>query len=150
MKHASTQWRDKYKLGIDEIDAQHKHFFALAHSIAESAQSRCNVGKAVRAVVAMRSYAFKHFHTEETLLAQAGYPRLYAHTRLHDAYLRDLMVFTEELAVYAQEPDMEADEAFLDLVARIADYTAKWWAEHIQNKDSDYARHIREMNARRA
>ena len=145
-----TLWRDEYKLGIDDIDEQHKSFFALVHSLAESARGVVNVGKAVRAVVAMRSYAFKHFHTEETLMAKVGYPRLYAHTRLHDAYLRDLMVFTEELAVYAKEPDMDADEAFLDLMKRIAAYSAQWWAEHIQRKDTRFAKHIRETKDRRA
>ena len=150
MKNVPTQWSDAYRIGIDDIDEQHKSFFALVHSLAESARSSVNVGKAVRAVVAMRSYAFKHFHTEETLMARVGFPRLYEHTRLHDAYLRDLMVFTEELAVYAQTPDMDVDEAFLDLMERIAAYSAQWWAEHIQLKDTRYAKHIREMKSRRA
>lgn len=151
MTHVKSLWQDRYRLGIDIIDDQHKSFFATVNAIhEEAADGASNVGEVVRAVVAMRAYAFKHFHTEEMLMAKVGFPGLYAHTRLHDVYLRDLMVFTEELEVYAHEPDMDAGEAFLDLALRIADYSAKWWAEHILKVDAVYADHIRAMKGPKA
>lgn len=133
-------WKQQYRIGIDAIDEQHKQFFALVSSIGEAAEKPdIQVGVVVRAIVAMRAYAFKHFHAEETLMSKVGFPGLYAHTRLHDVYLRDLMVFTEELEVYARTPEMDANEAFLDLAHRIAEYSAQWWTKHILKADTAYA-----------
>ncbi|WP_461209997.1 bacteriohemerythrin [Desulfocurvus sp. DL9XJH121] len=150
MAGAGSLWKSKFSLDIDVVDEQHKRFFALCNDIREMSRGvRGGVRGAdlVRAVVAMRGYAFKHFHTEERLLAKHGFPGLYAHSRLHDAYLRDLLTFGAELAALAGELDAGSHEEFLDLARRISDYTVAWWSEHIMTKDTAYARFLRDRMA---
>lgn len=149
-----SSWKPEYRLGIGFIDEQHQQFFDFCDEIravcARAVGGGISVREVVRAIVKMRSYAFKHFHAEEMLMVKYDFPGLYAHCRLHDTFLRDLMGFSVELEVYAKEQDQVAREGFLDLAGRIADYTLDWWRTHIRETDTVYAGFIRRQGGVRA
>ena len=154
MKGKQTLWKAEYLVAIDVIDEQHKTFFDLCLEIANICDpdgcKDVSAGQVIRAIVGMRSYAFKHFYTEETLMAKYHFPGLYKHTRCHDEFLRDLMNFSSELEAFVKEPDKAPEEAFIDLAQRISEYAADWWAKHILEVDTIYAGYVLESKGGKA
>ncbi|BBD07406.1 bacteriohemerythrin [Desulfovibrio ferrophilus] len=153
MEGKQTLWKQKYLLEIDEIDEQHKGFFDLCMKQALLCD-RARKGEAIsvrniiKAIFALRNYAFYHFHTEEGLIVKYRYPGVYGHLRKHDLFLQKLMEFSEELEGYIAHQDTEASESFLDLADRISAYATTWWGEHIVEVDKQYAQHIRSCKGR--
>jgi len=142
-------WKPEYMLDIDVIDEQHKGFFDLclkAAMLCESARKKpIELHNVIHLIYGMRAYAFKHFHTEETLLLKYGYPKIYGHMSLHDIFLRTLQEFTAELHVELAKTEKAGQDGFLACASHINDYLTNWWGEHILNTDQDYARFLREQ-----
>jgi len=124
MEGKKTLWKPAYLLEIDEIDDQHKRFFELCMEQSQLCE-RARKGEAItirhiiRAMFALRNYAFYHFHTEEALLVKYRFPDVYGHIRLHDTFLRKLMEFSDELEGYVGVQDTEANALFLVLSDRL-------------------------------
>ncbi|MBU1228637.1 MAG: hemerythrin domain-containing protein [Proteobacteria bacterium] len=147
-------WKPEYQLDIEVIDDQHRGFFDLcmkSDMLCEAAQTRpVQLQDLVHLIYAMRAYAFKHFHAEETLLLKYGYPRIYPHIRQHDVFLGKLQEFTAKLNDLLAASPSTGQEAFLDSAKGINDYLADWWGRHILSMDLDYASFIREHKGAKA
>lgn len=147
-------WKPEYKLDIDIIDEQHKGFFDLCLNSAmlcEAARNKpIKLADVINLIYNMRAYAFKHFHTEETLLLKYGYPKIYGHISQHDIFLRTLQEFTAELHVEMAKAEKVGPEGFLASANHINGYLTNWWGEHILNTDQDYARFMREQKGKAA
>lgn len=148
MSEPVNLWKPEYILDIDVIDEQHKGFFDIclkSAMLCESARAKpIQLHDVIHVIFSMRAYAFKHFHTEETLLLKYGYPRIYGHVCQHDIFLRSLQEFTAELHEHQAKAPSAGQEAFLACANHINEYLTNWWGEHILNVDLDYARFIRE------
>jgi len=147
-------WKPEYLLDVDVIDEQHKGFFNLclnSATLCESARNKpIKLADVIHLIYDMRAYAFKHFHTEETLLLKYGYPRIYGHMSQHDLFLRSLQQFTAELHVELAKADKAGQEGFLACATHINEYLATWWGEHILTADQDYAQFLRERKGKSA
>lgn len=140
-------WKPDYLLDIEHIDAQHKVFFDICLNITQASEARgsktVRMHDVIQMIYTLRSYAFHHFHAEETLLLKHRYPQLYPHMNLHDIFLQKLQSFTKQLHALMGNSDSEdASKAFLELAVNISEFTANWWGEHILTPDKAYAAHI--------
>ncbi|MBU1247060.1 MAG: hemerythrin family protein, partial [Proteobacteria bacterium] len=151
MSDAYNLWKPEYLLEIGEVDEQHKHFFSLCARLAQMAD--CQAGKSpntqdmIRAVTGLRSYAFFHFHTEETYLAKHAYPKLFVHLKEHDAYLDKIREIVDELMRVCQGEGCR-ESALLELATVISDWAANWWENHILTHDKGYALYIKGAKGR--
>jgi hemerythrin len=83
-------WQDKFSVGIDVIDADHKILVDLIDQL-HGAFVSGNVDDTVNSVLAaLVDYTQYHFTREEVMLAAAGYPGLAAHKRAHAELRRQL------------------------------------------------------------
>lgn len=146
-------WKPEYRLDIDVIDEQHQGFFDLclkSAMLCEAARTRpVQLQDIVLLIFGLRTYAFKHFHTEETLLIKYGYPKLYGHISQHDIFLHELQGFTAELHEHLTKATSAGQEDFLACASHINTYLADWWGGHILSADQAYALFIREHKGRR-
>jgi hemerythrin len=153
MNESVNLWKPEFLLDINVIDEQHKGLFDICLKCAllcEEAKTRAiQLHEVIHVIFSMRTYAFKHFQTEETLLLKYRYPKIYGHVCLHDAFLRSLQAFTAELYGLAKAEHM-TQETFLPCANQISDYLTNWWGEHILNADQDYASFIREHKGQKA
>ena len=80
-------WQDRYKIGVDIIDREHKKLFSimnklLAYSDDESkSQWVCQEG-----IKYFKEHAMKHFAEEEVYMATIRYSGYEMHRRLHDSF----------------------------------------------------------------
>ena len=140
-------WKPEYLLDIEAIDEQHKGFFDICIKAAqlceEAANKPLNPADVIRVLYSLRCYAFKHFHTEETLLLKHNYPRIFEHLSLHDDFLHALKTFTAEMQGCLSRKD-KSDAELLACTVHLNDYVAKWWGAHILNQDSLYVEFVRD------
>jgi len=141
-------WKPEYMFDIDVIDEQHKGFSEIclkSSMLCEMARTKpIQLPDVIHLIYGMRAYAFKHFHTEETLLLKYGYPKFYDHIRQHDIFLSTMQKFIAELHEHLAKTQSAGQEVFLAYAKHINDYLANWWAEHILNVDQEYMQYIRE------
>jgi hemerythrin len=79
----SIEWKDSYKIGNEQIDAQHQQLFGLAQ--------RMLAAESVAAIKLLALELYKHtrmhFEDEEALMRQGQFPGLAAHIESHNRLL---------------------------------------------------------------
>jgi hemerythrin-like metal-binding protein len=88
------EWKDTYKTGNAQIDAQHRQWFSKTNYFLEAPD------QASRAVAAakMVQYTRLHFQDEDRLMQSMGYPMAREHTRRHNDALVHLQLLQEQIA----------------------------------------------------
>jgi hemerythrin len=78
---------DSLKIGVEEIDAQHREFFqnlaALREALEAGAGGRDRMMKTLRY---LEGYIDLHFRTEEQLMRRSNYPGILLHGREHEQF----------------------------------------------------------------
>ncbi len=124
------EWSDKYTIGIEQIDGQHRKFFVAAQKLADEILN-CEGEESVEgALEFLRKYASEHFAAEEALMEENGYAALSEHKGLHAAFIEGLQGLLEDYDIYKAPTQEMADE--------ILELTQGWLLEHILNEDVQY------------
>jgi hemerythrin len=71
-----VEWREGFRSGIREIDAEHQHLFALVKGL--------DCGNAQALVDELLEYVVTHFTHEQALMEHSGYPDFHHHLALHE------------------------------------------------------------------
>jgi len=146
MDSLNNLWKPDYLLNIELIDTQHRGFFDIcltANMLCETGRrSKIQLQELIHILYRMRGYAFKHFHTEEALLLDYNYPKLYTHLRLHDQFLASFQVFTEEIHGHFSENKTPDPAAVLTCAEHINEYVVNWWGDHILTADKEFSEFI--------
>lgn len=125
-------WEEAYKIGHDEMDAEHLILFSLLNqldtNINNDMAGAC-VGDVVRALGAYIDYHFSH---EEALMRAWRYPGLEGHSAKHHEFMAELSRLRRD----AQRGD--------DLKAALTlrGFVLEWLLNHILETDADYVRFI--------
>jgi len=77
-------WNENYSVKIKEIDEQHKKLINLFNNLHSSVS--CNEGKEKlkETLDGLIEYTRTHFHAEEKLMKDHGYPEYEQHKKIHD------------------------------------------------------------------
>lgn len=124
------QWSERYSVGVQQFDADHRHLLQLAH---ELVNARLNgplptpPGDVLDDLIAC---AQEHFAHEERLLAATAYPHLEHHRREHRRLLTE---------IEAYQADFSAGRVAAEDVAR---FVADWIFVHMTEEDQHYREHL--------
>lgn len=122
-------WSDKYSVGIDQIDSQHKILFELINRLFQVALRREHESSITEIIDTLIDYTRTHFELEEKLLQEASYPELAEHHQEHQR-------FVEELESVACKFLLEEKIVTFKLL----NFLKHWLKEHILVTDIAYAR----------
>lgn len=89
----AMEWRDSYKIGDPNIDAQHQHLFALTNQFLVADDK----GALTACAMQLYKHTREHFEHEERLMRKVGYPDVLAHTERHNRLLSRLNVISEHI-----------------------------------------------------
>lgn len=122
-RHGSfvVEWREGFRTGIAEIDAEHQQLFALVKGL-ESNNAR-------QLLEALAEYVVTHFTHEEALMARSGYPRLHRHVELHEGLSARVSEFLVGGTAWS-------DQRVQDLRT----FLNKWLVGHILTHDLHFGR----------
>ena len=116
-------WKDSYKIGNAQIDAEHQKAFKLANQFLAAND------QASQRVAAMQLYKHtrEHFEHEEKLMRDRAYPDTKAHVEGHNRLISRLNVISQTIA----KNDVN-DQALKDLMM-------DWTINHIGQDDARLA-----------
>ena len=89
----TLEWNDRYATGNAEIDAQHRHLFALINRMAAAN----TVDEIKPLLMLLFKHTREHFHQEEALIRRNGYPGLDGHINGHNLLLSRLNAFSADV-----------------------------------------------------
>lgn len=115
----TLQWDQKFEVGHERIDAEHRAFLNLIRSISEE-NDRPRITRLLRE---LEKYAEFHFVSEENIMEDHGYPGLAVHRLIHNRLLSGL---TEQLHAFRN--------GSVD-VAAIVEFLFQWFALHTSQED---------------
>lgn len=122
----SLEWKNSYKIGHEEIDAQHQQLFKLINKVLEAKDK----GALTAGAMALFQYTREHFAHEEQLMKRLNYPAMAGHQAQHDSLISRL---NEVAARIANDTlDHAVLEAFL----------SDWLLTHIATTDIKLAAYI--------
>ncbi|MGE5504657.1 MAG: bacteriohemerythrin [Actinomycetota bacterium] len=121
-------WSERFSVGHPDIDGQHRRLVEMAN------HARTLFGTRDRAAIEtalaeVAEYTRTHFHDEEMLLQQVGYPELKAHIIQH----KMIIAYVEEML--ANRAAVTPEEVF--------EFVAEWVLQHIAVTDHDYAPYLK-------
>jgi hemerythrin len=133
-KELIVEWDDKYCVGINLIDEQHKKLIELTNTLYRS----CLVGtdeektdhfmKAVKDVV---DYTKFHFTAEERMLQNVSFPDYGPHKKHHEEFVKKLV------------DDVKGfQEGQKFVINNFVRFLRDWILSHIAVEDTQYARFI--------
>jgi len=128
-----VQWSESMSVGNQNIDEQHMILLDTINQLAtaESQNDRPVVSMIIDELV---SYASFHFFFEERLMADAGYPELDRHRRIHQGFSQWIIDVREEFVRHRRSKVGE----------RILVYLRDWLRNHILVEDQLYAPFIKD------
>lgn len=120
-------WLNKYNIGNETIDSEHKYLVSLINEIMEK-RKEMNLDEVKRIFIELKRYAHIHFYNEEKLMEEINYPKIEDHKAQH-------RVFVEELDKIEKELILENKYVSFEIMI----FLSKWFINHIQHMDKDFS-----------
>jgi hemerythrin len=121
-------WGEKYYVGIDFADVQHKQLVDIInrlHQALVEGKTRVVVGRTLDELI---RYTKAHFAVEEKVLQDCGYPDFVAHHSEHERLAYAVLEFYQKLM---------SNE--MGLTAQAVDFLREWLGEEILEVDMKFA-----------
>ena len=126
------KWDQKYSVGIESIDVQHKQLFKMLSGFYERFQtdSQSAYDKLVDDAF---KYVEYHFGYEETSFKRYGYDDTEAHIKEHKLFINKLLDIKQR-----------KKEGKPVLTMELTNYLKNWLVEHILGVDMKYSQFLRD------
>jgi len=122
------KWKDEYSIGIELIDAQHKHIIEIgndAFSLLKNKFSLDKYSKIAQVIEDLRQYTRYHFKCEEEYMLKIKYPNYHSQKTEHDDFLKKVYAYNLDGI------DQNQDKYIEDLIS----FILNWIIDHVLQKD---------------
>ncbi|MDR0582746.1 MAG: bacteriohemerythrin [Treponema sp.] len=131
-----VEWDDRYSVGIQLIDDQHKKLIDLTNTLYKGClegdqTAGSNFMEAIHGTVAYVKY---HFSAEEKMLENIKYPGIMEHKREHESFVKKIL---EEVESF------QNGKKFVPNV--FVRFLKDWILTHIAVEDKQYAKYIHDL-----
>ncbi len=133
-------WTPAIKVGVEEIDEQHKELFERINTCFEALDAGVKRSDIAGAIGFMRAYVLKHFRDEEKLQRHLAYPQYDSHREEHRLFEDRLQALSKRLI-----KDGPTEEFVKDFEA----LAVNWLLQHIKVRDTDLAKYAKEVGVSR-
>lgn len=127
------EWEQKFSVGIEEIDEQHKKLFEIINDVFDGIAVGSDSSVLNHAFEQVIDYTKYHFATEERYLDQMHYPDAAEHKAQHQKLLEETLKLQEEFTEGAPSVSLE-----------LVDFLTEWLQKHILLHDKKYAPFIQD------
>ena len=126
-------WGEKLKIGIDQIDEQHKELVKMVNELHRAMKMKMGAREAGQILTRLADYTVYHFKNEEDLFEQHKYADREAHKAYHDKLVAQVLEFKKEF-------DGGRAALSMDLMHFLTD----WLRNHILKTDKAYVPFFKE------
>ena len=126
-------WSDKYSVGCEKIDKQHKKLVDLINQLYNDYVQRKSKEEIAKVLKELVDYTVYHFNDEINMLEQFGYDKdkLEQHKEAHN-------YFVEKLNIFQKRYELGDEYMTLDLLNFLRD----WLLSHILKIDQQYSESV--------
>lgn len=130
------EWKEKYNLGLDLIDDQHKVLVRIINDLDNLLDINFSKEKLASLITELVDYTKFHFSTEERLMKTRGYNStcLKSHIHQHQQFVVEIQSFISESDSYSKK---EAEWVFK--------YLTNWLINHILKVDRHLVDHLKQQ-----
>lgn len=122
----TIEWKEAYKIGQDDIDAQHQHLFELTNAL----MATDDVPTLRKLIMALYKHTREHFEFEEGLMRKHNFPGTLEHIGYHNSLLTRLNAISQDVG-----------KGLVDKSA-IEQLMSDWVLRHTQHDDALIAAYI--------
>ena len=120
-------WDEKYSVGIQSIDNQHKEIFRLLDHLFQALKSGIAPQMIGRTITELEMYASNHFHREEYFFKEFNYPGSAEHIIEHQKFIDKIAVLKADARAGKLESSFE-----------LLHFLKAWIGHHILIVDMEY------------
>jgi hemerythrin len=121
-------WRDSFKIGLPEIDRQHKELCDQVDKLQEACTKGKGADEVKKVLDFLASYTVRHFADEEAFQQKVRYPGYAQHKAKHTEFLNQVTKLKKE----ATENGVN-----VAMVIKINQIISDWLIHHIKSVDSE-------------
>jgi len=118
-------WKEEFRVGVAEVDFEHKDLIKLINSLHDSARPDAGRAGVIESLGEIYAQIASHFALEEKMMRASLYPSFLEHKQDHETLLDELRDIMEEV-----EDDGEYDEAQLSIDLE------RWFGDHFRTHDA--------------
>ncbi len=133
-------WKDKYRIGVELIDQQHKELFGRVSNFLQAVQGEGRWEEKLEQVKStmefMQNYVVEHFAAEEQFQREISFPEYETHKRVHDDFKATVNDYAARFAQagYSQ-----------DLVQEFGAKLMTWLIMHVAAADQRIGAYVRKQ-----
>jgi hemerythrin-like metal-binding domain len=133
----AVQWTEDLRVGIEQIDNQHKELFKRVNDLFTACNERRGKQEVGYTLNYLYAYVHEHFHDEQEYQKKLNYPEYQTHLKLHNDYIKDV----EEL-----KKEFERDGATLGFIIKFNKNVVDWLVNHIRVVDKRFGEFVRNQS----
>jgi hemerythrin len=125
------QWKDEFKLGIEQIDEQHERLFQIANEIYDLIKNEFIADKydsILKLINELKDYTVFHFSSEEEYMQSIGYRKYLSHKVEHTDFIEKIN------NVNLEQVDLNHEQYLVDML----NFVVNWISNHILETDKAY------------
>lgn len=126
-------WKESYRIGIQDIDEQHKKLFLLAEQVdalLDAGEHVDQYDEIVTIIDELRDYVAYHFAYEEKMMLHISYNKFFAHKVTH----QDFVEYINKLVLD------EIDDNQSYHMRALLDTINTWLVTHVLESDIEWAK----------
>jgi hemerythrin len=128
----TLQWNDRYLVGHEQVDHQHKHLFELINRLEAKINAGAGQKDSLEVIQALIDYALYHFADEESLMQEINFDGISIHRWRHSEFAGKIADMALE---WGRGNQVKAEE--------IRDFLTDWLLDHILTEDMQIGAAIR-------
>lgn len=129
------EWSENYKIGIQEIDDQHKSIFQMVNELIDAQELSVNSKVVSETLYKMIKYAELHFNCEEQYMTERNFPGLALQKQQHLEFRKMLAGLCEDTLERKKEVPGE-----------LLGFLLKWIIDHVLNSDQMFKIFLNEQD----
>ena len=131
-------WKEKYRLGVSQIDEQHIELFARVTDFLEALHGEGpwedKVAEVKKTMAFMQQYVVVHFASEEALQRRIGYSGYERHHKIHGEFTADIAASAKRFEEHGYDEES---------VKALAGKLLAWLINHVAAEDQKIAAEIK-------
>ncbi|WP_027340507.1 bacteriohemerythrin [Halonatronum saccharophilum] len=131
-----NQWSNKFEVGVEKIDEQHKGIFDQANYLLEAYKEQKGESEINKVLDWLVDYIEEHFDDEEIIQQEYKYPDYENHKKIHDGFKARVQEVVDD---YNRSANITA-------LMKLNKMVTGWLIEHIKREDQKLAAHIKSYN----
>lgn len=120
-----VEWRDEFKIGIEEVDFEHRELIELINELYSETKKENSAMAVMDCLEEIFAKISAHFALEEKVMRDLQYDQYEDHKEDHERLLDSIMDIMDD---YADDPNLDEEQ--------FADRLNDWFTQHFSTKDA--------------